>query len=69
MAQAKAGKIPPTESQKASSRQIMEQIKDLAEVEWNDATGAWRPTLSGSDRETALTKINSLIAAVTLPNL
>lgn len=46
MAMAKSGKIPPTASQKQSSQQIMSQIQDLAAMEWNDATGAWRPELA-----------------------
>lgn len=39
MALAKSGKIPPSESQKQSSAQIMSQIQDLADMDWNDATG------------------------------
>jgi hypothetical protein len=39
MALAKSGKIPPSEAQKQSSTQIMSQIQDLADMDWNDATG------------------------------
>lgn len=72
MAQAKAGNIPPTESQKQSSAQIMSQIQDLVSTDWNDATGFQiNPffSIGGTDRATAEGKIASLIAAITLPNL
>jgi len=39
MALAKAGKIPPTESQKQASLGIMSSIQGIAETDWNDATG------------------------------
>lgn len=72
MALAKAWKIPPTESQKQSSAQIMSQIQDLVSIDWNDATGFQiNPffSIGWTDRATAEGKIASLIATITLPNL
>lgn len=71
MAQAKAWKIPPTESQKQSASQIISNIQDIASMDWNDATWFhWgTPSIAGTDRATAEAKINNLVSAMTLPNL
>jgi hypothetical protein len=73
MAEAKAGRIPATESQKQSATQIISSIQDLASMDWNDATGVNFSMMdeapSGSDWATAQSKINNLVASITLPNL
>lgn len=43
MALSKAGKIPPTQKQVQDSLNIMSQIQNIAQMDWNDATGMWRP--------------------------
>ncbi len=55
MAAAKAGQIPPSEAQKQSSVQIMSQIQDLAQMDWNDATGfhVLGEPIAGTDWATA----------------
>lgn len=73
MALAKAGKIPPTETQKQSATQIISGIQDIASMDWNDATGINLSMMSeapaGSDWATAQAKIENLVASITLPNL
>ena len=51
----------------------MSNIQDLASMDWNDATWANFSMMSeapaGSDWATAESKINNLVASITLPNL
>ena len=69
MALSKAGKIPPTQKQVQDSLNIMSQIQNIAQMDWNDATGMWRPQFEWGDRDTIRWKIDSLVANITLPNL
>lgn len=51
----------------------MSNIQDIASMDWNDATGSNFTPFSeaprGTDWATAESKINNLVASVTLPNL
>jgi hypothetical protein len=71
MALAKAGKIPPSESQKQSALGVLSNIQGIAETDWNDAVGKfdYSRMIGFQDAENARVLIDNIRDAAALNNL